>query len=408
MGEQLTLNVVKFPKDAYIVILEDTRVADRFFIIREGKVHISKEMQVVAEEQGDILGPGDFFGVVSTMSGHSHIETARALTDVVLVAVRQEQFGQLIQNNIAVAIKILLQFSRQIRHHNEALSILTLKKSTDATIDYLFDIAEYHAKQHQYRQAYYAYCHYIKYCPNGENIQSAREKIKKITPYAKGVKLVFEAHEMNRTYQKNDMIFAEGEPGEEFFIIKSGSVKIAKVTNKNEILLAVLKAGDIFGEMALLESKPRTACATANEICQLMVVNRTNFDQMIKTQPQLIARLTAMLADRIWLSFKQLANTRISDPPGRIYDMLLIQLENKRVDLAVKTPCMFDFGGDELIHMVGFSQSDGSMALHKLLENKYVEIVHEKLCVKNVYEFARQASYYRKKLAIEETRKERL
>jgi CRP-like cAMP-binding protein len=407
MAEPLTLNLVKFPKGAYIVIPEETRVADRFFIIREGKVQLSKDIQVVAEEQGDVLGPGDFFGVVSTMSGHSHIETAQAITDLVLVAVRQDQFGQLIQNNIAVAIKILLQFSRQIRHHNEALSILTLKKSAEASIDSLYDIAEYHARLHQYRQAYYAYSHYIKYCPNGEHIESAREKLKKVMPYAKGVKLVFEAHEMNRIYQKNDMIFAEGEPGEEFFIIKSGSVKIVKITNKNEILLAVLKAGDIFGEMALLESKPRTAGAIANEDSQLMVVNRTNFDQMIKTQPQLIARLTTMLADRIWLSFKQLVNTRISDPPGRIYDMLLIQLENKRVDLGSKTPCMLDFGGDELVHMVGFSQSDGSMALHKLLENKYVEIVHEKLCVKNVFEFAKQASFYRKKLAIEANRKER-
>jgi CRP-like cAMP-binding protein len=406
MDEQLTLNLVKFQKGAYIIILEDTRLAERFFIIREGKVHISKEMEVVAEEQGDTLGPGDFFGVVSTMSEHSYIETAQALTDVILVAVRREQFGQLIQNNIAVATKILLQFSRQIRHHNEALSILTLKKSTDANLNYLYDIAEYYAKQHQYRQAYYAYSHYIKYCPSGEHLHSAQEKLKKVIPYAKGVKLVYDTNEVNRSYQKNDMIFAEGEPGEEFFVIKTGSVKITKITNKNEILLAVLKAGDIFGEMALLESKPRTACAVANGDCQLMVVNRTNFDQMIKTQPQLIARLTAMLADRIWLSFKQLANTRINDPTGRIYDMLLIQLENKRVNLSAKTPCMFDFGGDELIHMVGFSQNDGSMALQKLLQNRYVEIIQEKLCVTNVSEFSRQASYYRKKLVIEATRKE--
>jgi CRP-like cAMP-binding protein len=406
MSEQLSLNLVKFQKDAYIVIPEETRIADRFFIIREGKVHLSKEMQVVAEEQGDVLAPGDFFGVVSTMSGHSHIETARALTDVVLVAVRQEQYSQLIQNNNAVAIKILLQFSKQMRHHNEAFTILTLKKSTDANVNYLYDIAEYHAKQRQYRQAYYAYCHYIKYCPEGEHIRQAKEKLKTVAPHAKGVKLVFDPNEMNRSYQKNDMIFAEGEPGDEFFIIKSGSVKIAKVTNKNEILLAVLKTGDIFGEMALLESKPRTACAVANEECQLMAVNRTNFDQMIKTQPQLITRLTAMLAERIWLSFKQLANTRIGDLLGRMYDMVLIQLESKKVNLNAKTSCVFEFGGDELIHMVGFSQNDGSMALQKMLQNRYIEIVQEKLCVTNVAEFSRQAYYYRKKLAMEEARRE--
>jgi len=48
--------------------------------------------------------PGDFFGVVSTMSSHSHIETAQALTDVTLISVQKDQYGQLIQNNTPVAM----------------------------------------------------------------------------------------------------------------------------------------------------------------------------------------------------------------------------------------------------------------------------------------------------------------
>jgi CRP-like cAMP-binding protein len=405
MEEQLVLSVVRFPKDSYIIIPENSRIADRFFIIREGKVHISKEMQIVVEEQGDILGPGDFFGVVSTMAEFSHIETARAITDVVLVAVRQEQFGQLIQNNAAVAIKILLQFSRRMRHLNEALTMLTLKRSADTTVSHLFDVAAYYAKQRRYKQAYYAYHRYITCCPDGEHISLAREHLQKISLNVKGIKMNFETHEMNRTYQTDDMIFAEGEPGDEIFIIKSGSVKIVSITNNSEILLAVLKAGDIFGEMALLESKPRTACAIAYEECALMVVNRKNFDQMIKTQPQLIARLTTMLAERIWLSYKQLVNTRITDPMGRMCDTLLIQLERKRIDFTVKVPFVFDFGGTELINMVGFSHNDGVIALQKLLKSRYVEIVHEKLCVTDVREFYRQTSFYRKKLELESARK---
>jgi CRP-like cAMP-binding protein len=405
MEEQLVLSGVRFPKGSYIIIPESSRIADRFFIIREGKVHISREMQIVAEEQGDILGPGDFFGVVSTMAAFSHIETARAMTDVVLISVRQDQFGQLIQNNVAVAIKILLQFSRRMRHLNEALTMLTLKKSDDSNAAHLIDVAAYYAKQRRYKQAYYAYHRYITCCPNGEHVSLAREHIQKISANVTDVKLNFEATEMNRAYKKDDMIFAEGEPGEEFFIIKSGSVKITKITNNSEILLAVLKAGDIFGEMALLESKPRTACAIAYEDCGLMVVNRKNFDQMIKTQPQLIARLTTMLAERIWLSYKQLVNTRITDPLGRMFDTLLMQIEKKRIDSTARIPFVFDFGSTELINMVGFSQNDGTIAIQKLLQNKYVEIVHEKLCVTDVSEFFRQASYYRKKLEMENSRR---
>jgi CRP-like cAMP-binding protein len=128
MEEQLRLDLIRFQRDACIILAEDKRVADRFFIIREGNVRLYKEVQVQGDEKGDILGPGDLFDVVSTMSGHSHIETAVAVTDVVLVAVRQGQFGQLIQNKTTVAKNILIQFSKRMRHLNESLAAITLKE----------------------------------------------------------------------------------------------------------------------------------------------------------------------------------------------------------------------------------------------------------------------------------------
>ena len=394
MGEQVQLTFVKFIKHAYIIV-EGERKADRFFIIREGKVRLSKDAQVVAEEGGDILGPGDFFGVVSTMSGHSHIETAQALTNVVLISVKRNQYSQLIQNNAPVAIKILLQFSRRMRYLNEALTKLTLKKTATIDAEHLYNVAEYYAVQKQFTLAHYAYRQYIRHCPEGENVPVAKDRLRKIASYVRNVKMDYTSEELTRTYPNETMIFSEGEPGEEFFIIKEGSVKIVKVVDNNEVLLAVLKPGDIFGEMALLESKPRGASAVAYGECQLMTVNRANFNHMIRTQPQLIARLTPMLAERLWLLYKQLANTQIHDPMGRMYDMLLIHLEQKQIDLKVKRPYQFDFGTKELINMVGLSSSDGTMVLQKLLQSRNIEIIKSKICVGNVVEFSRQAAYYR-------------
>jgi CRP-like cAMP-binding protein len=96
MADQLQLTFVSFKKDSYIVV-EGKQNADRLYIIREGKVRISKDVEVVAEEGGNILGPGDFFGVVSTMASDSHIETAQAISHVTLISVQREQYGQLIQ-----------------------------------------------------------------------------------------------------------------------------------------------------------------------------------------------------------------------------------------------------------------------------------------------------------------------
>ena len=403
MAAPLQLSFVNFAKDSYIIV-EGKRNADRFFIIRSGKVRLSKEVQIVAEESGDMLGPGDFFGVVSTMSGHSHIETAQALSDVTLISVQKDQFSQLIQGNAPVAMKIIMQFSKRMRFLDEALTRLTLKNNAMEDPSHIYEVAEYYAKHNQFNQAFYAYQKYIKCCPGGANVQTSVERLKKIAPYVKNLQQTFKPEEMVRNYVKDSIIFCEGEPGDELFIIQKGSVKIIKITDNNEILLAVLKAGDIFGEMALLESKPRAAGAVAYEDCQLMAVNRDNFQQMIKAQPQLIARLTTLLAERIWLIYRQLANTRINDPLGRMYDMLQIQIDKKKVDVNAVVNYAFDFGLKELINMVGLSQGDGAIVGQKLMGNRTFQIMNDKLFVKDIKEIAKQISYYRKMQQLEKTR----
>ncbi|HRY72194.1 MAG TPA: cyclic nucleotide-binding domain-containing protein, partial [Spirochaetia bacterium] len=90
MESPLQLSFVNFKKDSYIIV-EGKQNADRFFIIRSGHVRITKEVEVVEEEGGNVLNPGDFFGVISTMSNHSHIETAQAVTDCILISVAREQ-----------------------------------------------------------------------------------------------------------------------------------------------------------------------------------------------------------------------------------------------------------------------------------------------------------------------------
>ncbi|MCL2374266.1 MAG: cyclic nucleotide-binding domain-containing protein [Treponema sp.] len=404
MSAQLQLSFITFKKGSYIVV-EGKEDADRFFIIKQGKVRISKEVEVVAEEGGNVLGPGDFFGVVSCMSSHSHIETAQALTDVVLISVRKEQYGELIQKNTPVALKVILQFSRRLRYLDRALSRLTLKSDAEVDVSHLFDVGEYYVRRSQYRQAYYAYFKYMEHCPRGEDVAAARVRMMKIAPYAQDVRTSFAPDEFMRTYPKDSMLFAEEEPGNELFFIKKGSVKIVKIVNDNEVLLAVLKEGDIFGEMALLEAKPRVASAIAYEDCQVMAVNRANFQRMIATQPQLIARLTTLLADRIWFIYKQLANTLIDDPLGRMYDVLLIQLEKNRVPINNLTHHTFDFGPKELANMVGLPQGDANLVLRKMLENKKIQIASNKIHVVTTIEILTQTEFYRKMQKIEKARR---
>lgn len=405
MSKQLHLSFVTFKKDSYIVV-EGKANAESFYIINKGKVRISKETEVVAEEGGNILGPGDFFGVVSSMSSHSHIETAQALTDVVLISVHRDQYGDLIQNNTPVAMKIMIHFSRRLRYLDEALSRITFKTTVEPDITHLFDVAEYYVHQNQYKQAFYAYSKYIKYCPTGENVVLARQRMLKIASYVKDIRTSFDRNEFNRTYQKDTMLFAEEEPGDELFIIQKGAVKIVKIVNDNEVLLAVLKPGDIFGEMALLEAKPRAASAIAFDNCHVLAVNRANFQQMISTQPQIIAKLTTLLADRIWFIYKQLANTLIKDPLGKMYDLLRIQLEKNRVPFTGHISYTFDFGPKELANMAGLPHRETKIHLQRMLDQQKIQIVNNKIHAFNVIEIIKQTEYYRKMQRIENARQE--
>jgi CRP-like cAMP-binding protein len=393
MPDKPLLSYVSFKKNSFI-ILEGTRNVDRFFIIKQGQVFLSKEAELVEED--NLLREGDFFGVVSSMSGHSHIETARALTDAVLISVARDQYTKLIQSNAPIAMKIIRQFSKRMRYMDETLTTKILKNSVQDPATQIYNVAEYYIRQAQYSIAFYAYHQYIKSSPSGENAASAREKMLKLAPRARNVKLEQNFADFNRIYAKDTMIFSEGENGHELYIIQKGAVKIVKIVQNQEVLLAVLHVGDIFGEMALLESKPRAACAIAFEDTTLMAVNQQNFESMAVSRPQLVARLTALLADRIWFSYKQLANACIADPLGRLYDQLLIQLEKDEVPLGNHSSYIFKFGPKELLNMVGISRQDGMGLVKKMMTNGRIIAVDNRIHVTDITEIVKQAQFYHK------------
>ena len=406
MPSPLQLSLVSFRKGAYIIV-EGKEKADCFFIIRGGKVQLSKEYEVVEEEAGSLLTPGDFFGVVSTMSAHSHIETAVALDDISLIAVRRDQYGLLIEKNTPVAIKIIKQFASRMRYLDEALTRLTFKSTASENPSHLFKVGEYYARQNQYNQAYYAFYRFLQHCPTDPNVELAKQRLAKIKPYAKAVYLDRQNEQFTRSYPKDAMIFSENEPGAELYIIQKGTVKISKIVDDKEVLIALLPAGDIFGEMALLESKPRSASAIAHEEVTLLTVNRANFQRMVQTQPQLITRLTTLLAERIWFIYNQLANTTIRDPLGRLYDMLWIQLEKNRVPIQKGASYTFDFGPKELVNMVGLSAREGSDLIRRLFDGKKLQIMDNKIFTSDVEEINKQSDYYKKMERIEKSRRER-
>ncbi len=384
------------------IVVEGKREAHNFYIIRSGKVKISKENPVSAEEPFSIVGPGDFFGVISCMSNHPRTETAIALTDVSLISVEREQFGILIQKNPAVAMKIIRFFSRKLRDFDTAITRLTFKNSVEEDPSHLFNIGEYYFKHKIFNHAAYAYQRFVQYCPNHPNRDAALQRLKTLkAPYK--IDDSKNAETLQRSFKDNTMIFCENEPGNELYIIQSGKVKITKIVDE-EVMLAVLKPGDIFGEMALLDNKPRSASAITFGDTTLLAINKSNFEGMVQAQPQLATKLIQLLSERIWIAYRQLANLMIADPLGRIYDTLLTQVDIHRVKIGPKVPHNFEFGMKELMKMVGLPPEKGEVYAVQLLEDKHFKLDGGKIICTDLEELEKTVNFYKKKMILDRKR----
>jgi len=100
-------------------------------------------------------------------------------------------------------------------------------------------------------------------------------------------------------YDAGDRIFGEGEPGATMFIVQSGSVRLLREVSGEARELGVMEKGDFFGEMSILEGLPRTSTAKAIDDVELIEINSTTFDRMIKSNIEIAIRLLRKLSIRL-------------------------------------------------------------------------------------------------------------
>jgi CRP/FNR family cyclic AMP-dependent transcriptional regulator len=134
-----------------------------------------------------------------------------------------------------------------------------------------------------------------------------------------------------RVIRKGATILREGETGDLAFLIQSGSVEVFTQQGGKDVVLARLKAGDIFGEMALLTDEPRAASVRAVEETSLIILERALFEQKLEKTDPTIRAIVQMLAKRITTSNKTLFGQKtdiesLIDNARLVYDSTYTQL----------------------------------------------------------------------------------
>jgi CRP/FNR family cyclic AMP-dependent transcriptional regulator len=127
-----------------------------------------------------------------------------------------------------------------------------------------------------------------------------------------------------RRFRRNEVLFHQGDPGDSLFIVTAGAVKIVLPSEEgDEAILATVRPGAFFGELALLDGAPRSATAVAMEPTETLVLPRDRFRQLIDTEPATRDALLAALAGELRRLTDHVEELHFLDMTGRMAARLL-------------------------------------------------------------------------------------
>ncbi|MDR0527196.1 MAG: Crp/Fnr family transcriptional regulator [Spirochaetaceae bacterium] len=162
-------------KKGAIVYFEGDR-ADKVYVVQSGQLDLSSHEAESNEEQHDIIGPGEFFGVKSSMGNYPREEAAYVTQESKIMAFTIPEFEAFCMNNTRIVMKMLKVFSNQLREINRKTTAILKQKAGDPD-DGLYNVGEVFLKQSRYERAYYVLKKYIESFPNGKNIENAKKNI---------------------------------------------------------------------------------------------------------------------------------------------------------------------------------------------------------------------------------------
>jgi CRP/FNR family transcriptional regulator, cyclic AMP receptor protein len=177
-------------------------------------------------------------------------------------------------------------------------------------------------------------------------------------------------HAIPRSFGAGETVCRIGDPGGSMMAVLAGTVRISMPTVKGkEIILGDLHTGELFGEIALLDGKPRSANATALTKCELLVLERRNVIPFLERNPATCLQLMELLCARIRRSDERMADLAFFELPTRLAKLLL----SYGVERAGKEP-RISLSQTELAEMVGATRENVNRCLRDWQRRGWVKL----------------------------------
>lgn len=188
-----------------------------------------------------------------------------------------------------------------------------------------------------------------------------------------------------RTLRRGDVLFHENDPGDELFVVETGRIAIAnKSFDGRESVVALMEAGDVFGEMSLFDGQGRSAEARALEPSKVFAVPFEPLRALFRQQPDLLWGVIELLARRIRAMDVALADSVFLDVTGRTAKRLLeLAGENDEFQLPITQ--------EELAGLVGASRERVNKAISSFVRLGWLEQRDRRYKITNRVQLERRA-----------------
>ncbi|HCV26444.1 MAG: Crp/Fnr family transcriptional regulator [Candidatus Latescibacteria bacterium] len=191
---------------------------------------------------------------------------------------------------------------------------------------------------------------------------------------------------ITRRFDKHQVIILAEEEGDALFIISSGQVKVSIVSaDGREVILSLLGTGSVFGELSLLDGKPRSANVVATENTDLYMLRRSDFLQLVYKVPQIAVGLLAELAARLRKTDRKIGGLALLDVTSRISETLLQLADEHGTETDDGVLLKGRPTHQQIANMSGTTRETVSRVLKRLEKQGYVStegrtitIVHER------------------------------
>jgi CRP/FNR family transcriptional regulator, cyclic AMP receptor protein len=178
-----------------------------------------------------------------------------------------------------------------------------------------------------------------------------------------------------RQYRKHQTIFREGDPGETFYVVVSGSVAVVRVNGEGrETILSLLKANDFFGEMSIFDSAVRSASVRTVTTAEVAQIDREAFMALLERSPRIGRLLVIALAERLRAANALIAATTSQDIRSRLASLLLNLMERFGEPVSTGSRISLRLTNQEMANMIGTTRETVNRTLNRFWDERLIDM----------------------------------